>query len=65
MLTSISSGEKVHSKFKKWCDDYFRVNHRGPSGECRGVGGIFFDDINGDFDDVGQVRAISVAEINI
>lgn len=48
------SGEKVHSKFKKWCDDYFRVNHRGPSGECRGVGGIFFDDINGDFDDVGQ-----------
>ena len=24
------SGDKVHSKFKKWCDDYFRIPHRGP-----------------------------------
>lgn len=32
-----------YGKFKKWCDDYFRVTHRG---ECRGVGGIFFDDID-------------------
>lgn len=30
-------------KFKKWCDDYFLIKHRG---ERRGLGGIFFDDLN-------------------
>nr|CAD7265216.1 unnamed protein product [Timema shepardi] len=31
-----------YAKFKKWCDDYFNITHRG---ERRGVGGIFFDDL--------------------
>ncbi|CAO2206142.1 unnamed protein product [Urochloa humidicola] len=32
-----------YPRFKKWCDDYFYIKHRG---ERRGVGGIFFDDLN-------------------
>jgi len=34
-----------YTKFKKWADDYFFINHRN---ETRGVGGIFFDRLNSD-----------------
>ena len=36
-----------YPRFKVWCDDYFTIKHRQ---EMRGVGGIFFDDLNGDAD---------------
>ena len=33
-----------YEKSKKWCDDYFFIKHRE---ERRGLGGTFFDDVNG------------------
>ncbi len=36
-------GDDVYPAYKKWCDDYFFLKHRN---ETRGVGGLFFDDLN-------------------
>ena len=39
----VGFGEDVYPKHKQWCDRYFFLKHRN---ETRGVGGLFFDDLN-------------------
>ena len=36
-------GKEIYDEYKKNCDDYFHIKHRN---EQRGIGGIFFDDLN-------------------
>lgn len=50
-------GPDYYAHFKKWCDEYFYLKHRG---ETRGVGGLFFDDLSeGGFEHAfGFVRSV-------
>jgi len=49
---------EFYPKFKKWADEYFRIAHRG---ETRGLGGIFYDDLN----DRDPEKLFALAETNL
>jgi len=56
-------GAEVYPKYKQWCDDYFYLKHRN---EPRGIGGLFFDDLNerGFDESFALMRAIGDAYVD-
>jgi len=56
-------GDSIYQDHKKWCDEYFYLKHRN---ETRGVGGLFFDDLNQwDFDTcLNYIKAVGLGFID-
>ena len=52
----------LHTRFKPWCDEYFRNTHR--TGEARGCGGIFFDHVRPGEDESGLDDAQTMAFVD-
>jgi len=56
-------GADYYERFRKWCDEYFYLSHRG---EPRGVGGIFYDYLENDFArDFAFTRAVGETFLDV
>lgn len=56
-------GADYYERFSKWCDEYFWIAHRN---EARGVGGIFYDNLEDDWDaDFAFTQAVGRAFLDI